>query len=398
MKIAIFTDTYFPQTNGVVVYLSDFIKVLSEENEVVLVAPGGRQLRVEQCPRKMRIYWVPASPFPFYEGYRMASVDYRRVSDIIRKEKPEVVHAHAPVLLGLQGIFAAKRQGVPVAVTYHTHFPDYVPYLLNGKLPAFLSRLSNFTVQKMIKQVFKRTDAVTAPTVELEKELRSYGLRNVLHIPNGIDFGKFVSRKGGVERFRRKYKLRGKKVILYAGRISFEKKLDVLLEAFTMIERKDRLLLIVGRGPYLKQLRNLAKGLGVRNTVFTGFLDSASLSAAYQCADIFASASDSETFGLTYVEAMHFGLPVVAARKLGAKEVVENNKSGILVEPGSTIGFAKAMELLLDEPGLRKKMGKRGRERAKHYSIEESTAKTLLLYKRLISKNRHRKAKVSGFI
>lgn len=402
MKIALFTDTFLPQTNGVVVYLQDLIRVLSREHDVVLVAPGSGPLKVEQPSRGVKIYWVPASPFPFYEGYRMASVDYRRISDILKKEKPDVVHAHAPVLLGLQGIFAAKRRGIPVVVTYHTHFPEYVPHLLNGKLPAFLNRLSRYTVRKLIKQVFKRVDSVTAPTVELTRELRSYGLRNVVHIPNGIDFGKFDRhKKADVEALRRRYGTRGKKVILYAGRISFEKRIDLLLEAFRMIDKKDMLLLIVGSGPNLKQLKAMAKGLGIRNIRFTGFVEHSALSAAYRCADLFASASDTETFGLTFVEAMHLGLPVVGVRKLGAKEVIENGKSGLLVEPGDTAGLAKAMERLLEDRALRRKMGRAARERAKIYSIDKSAEKTLALYKKLILQSRkgaRKRLRVGRFI
>jgi len=95
MRIAIFTDTFFPQTNGVVAYLNDSIKLLCEKNEVILFAPGSGPLRVEDR-KNLRIYWIPSSPFPFYEGYRIASLHYKRVSGLLAKEKPDIVHAHAP--------------------------------------------------------------------------------------------------------------------------------------------------------------------------------------------------------------------------------------------------------------------------------------------------------------
>ncbi|MEW6036593.1 MAG: glycosyltransferase family 1 protein [Candidatus Micrarchaeota archaeon] len=384
MRIAIFTDTYVPQMNGVVAYLSDAIRLLSRDNDVVVFAPGvGRQLRVEQAGR-LRTYWVPSSPFPFYEGYRIASINYKRVSNLLRKEKPDVVHAHAPVNLGLQGIIAARRKKIPVVVTYHTHFPDYVPHLLNGKLPKVLADISGYTVKRMIRHVFGMADVVTAPTNELAAELRSYGLTNVEYLPNGIDFSKLRCSPREAAAFRKSHGLTGKKVVLYLGRISFEKRLDALLEAFRRIEKPGRVLVVAGSGPYLKDFRDFAKTRGLKNAVFAGFVKRPA--AAYCCADVFASASDSETFGLTFVEAMHAGVPAIGVRRLGAKEIIRHGRNGLLVEPGDTAGLAKAMERLLDDERLRERLGEAGKKTAKRYSIENSVGETLRIYRRLVRK------------
>lgn len=384
MKIAIFTDTYLPQMNGVVAYLCDSIKILGKSNELVLFAPGNGPGRLEQISEKLKIYWIPASPFPFYEGYRMASVNYKRVSDILKRERPDIVHAHAPVILGLQGIISAKRKGIPVVITYHTHFPDYLPHLLNGKLPGILNKLGRYTVKKLIKHAFKRADIVTAPTRELVKELRSYGLQNVVYIPNGVDFKKFKRDRRKEVEFRNEHGIQKKKTVLYVGRISFEKKLDVLLDAFRMIEKRDRQLLIVGSGPYLHKVKDLAKGLGIKNVIFTGFVRDTV--AAYQCADIFASASDSETFGLTFVEAMHMGLPVIGVRRLGAKEIIKNGNCGILVEPGNGRELADAIDKLLENRKLHGRMSEQARRRSTIYSMEKSINKMLKIYEKLVSR------------
>lgn len=383
MKIAVFTDTYLPQTNGVVAYLCDSLRLLSRDNDVVLFAPGTARLRVEQASPRMRVYWVPASPFPFYEGYRIASFDYRRLSAILKREKPDIVHAHAPVPLGLQGLLWAKRHGVPSVVTYHTHFPDYLPHLLNGRLPDFLRSISSYTVRKFIKHVFGHVDAVTAPTQELCAELRSYGLRNVVHLPNGVDFGKFCSKPAHGRKFRAEHGIGDRKALLYVGRLSFEKRLDVLLEAFRMAEKKDRVLVIVGSGPALPKLRELASALELKGVVFTGFVRDAG--AAYLAGDVFASASDTETFGLTFVEAMHAGLPAIGVSRLGAREVI-TPECGILVEPGDAAGMARAMDRLLSSPSLRGRMGREAVKRAAMFSIARSVSRTLSIYRRLLAK------------
>jgi glycosyltransferase involved in cell wall biosynthesis len=383
MKIAVFTDTYLPQTNGVVTYLVDSLRLLSKNADVVLFAPGGRDLRVEQHSPRMKIYWIPASPFPFYESYRIASFNYRRVSGILNKEKPDIVHAHAPVPLGLQGLLWAKRHHVPSVITYHTHFPDYLPHLLNGKLPTFLHGLGRQSVRQLICHIFGRVDVVTAPTYELCDELRSYGLHNVVHMPNGVDFRKFRAGPKAGAAFRNAYGIGQCRVVLYVGRISFEKRLDILLEAFRMIEDRNRALVIVGSGPYLGKLKELAAALKARKVIFTGFVKDAG--AAYQCADIFVSASDTETFGMTFVEAMHAGLPTIGVRKLGAKEVI-TSKCGLLVEPGSPGELGRAMEKLLDDENLRANMAKEAVKRAAQYSIEKSVRKTLGIYRGLLGR------------
>jgi glycosyltransferase involved in cell wall biosynthesis len=310
-------------------------------------------------------------------------MNYKRVSDLLKEVDPDIVHAHAPVVLGLQGMISAKRKGIPVLVTYHTHFPDYVPHLLNGRLPEPFSKVSDYTVKKMIKHAFGLADAVTAPTRELVRELRSYGVRNAMYLPNGIDLKRFTYGRKKAEGFRKRYGIaKGKKVVLYLGRVSFEKKLDILLQAFGMIEDKDRVLVIAGKGPYLDALKDLAKALGIRGIVFTGYLKD--IPAAYAAADVFASASDSETFGLTFIEAMHVGLPVIGARRLGPKELIEHGKNGLLVKPGSASAMAKAMDRLLKDGRLRRRMGEAGRKISEAYSLEKSVEITLDIYRNLL--------------
>ncbi|MBU0532377.1 glycosyltransferase [Candidatus Micrarchaeota archaeon] len=381
MKIAVFTDTYFPQINGVVSYLSNSLKLLAKNNEVVLFAPGDKILKVEKISKTFKIYWIPAKAFPFYEGYRISSMNYKRVSELLKKENPDIVHAHAPVVLGLEGIISAKRKNIPTVVTYHTHFPDYVPHLLNGRLPEPFSKISDYTVKKMIKHVFKMVDVVTAPTNELVNELKSYGLSNVIYLPNGVDLKKFRKNAKKAALFRKQHKIGKKKMILYLGRVSFEKKIDVLLEAFKMIENDERLLVICGGGPYVDDFKKLAVALGIKNVIFTGYLDD--INSAYSAADIYVSASDTETFGLTFIEAMYTETPVIGVKRLGPKELIKNGKTGVLVEPSNIAELANAMEKLLNDAKLCKRMGTEAHKTAKKYSLRKSVEKTIEIYRGL---------------
>jgi len=385
MKIALFTDTYHPQVNGVVSFLESITPVLAKEHEVLVFAPGdAKKIEKKRLARNVVIYWIPASPFPFYEGYKVSSVMLRQIWQILRKENVSVVHAHAPVLLGLQGMLAAKRLGIPVVATYHTHYPDYLPYIVNGKLPNFLKPLSDRTVKGLIRLVFSLADCSTAPTEELATELRTYKVKNVAVLPNGIDLKSLKTSKRIESDFRKRYGIKSKKIILFVGRMGFEKRLDVVLASLKKLKNKDWCFLAVGKGPELERYEKAAEEFG-ENAVFCGFLENDVLHAAYGCADLFVSASDSETFGLTFIEAMAFGLPAIGVNKLGAKEIIKNGMNGFVIRPGDSTAMAKKIDLLLNDNALRARMGKEAKKTAKCYSIEESARKSVEIYRDLVS-------------
>jgi glycosyltransferase involved in cell wall biosynthesis len=282
-------------------------------------------------------------------------------------------------------MIAGRRRGIPVVATYHTHYPDYVPHITRGKLPSALGELGAKTAKGIVRHIFGMADVVTAPTRELAGELRSYGLKRVVHLPNGIDLAKIRCAARDVAAFRKAHGIvDGTKAAIYLGRLSFEKKVDVLIEAFRMVKGGDKILIIAGGGPSLEKFRELAGIPDAKNIVFTGFVERPA--AAYRAAQVFVSASESETFGLTFVEAMHMGLPAIGVRKLGAKEVITDGKDGLLVEPGDPAALACAMERLLDDGRLRRRMGAEGRKTARRYAIQNSVKETLAIYRRLLER------------
>jgi 1,2-diacylglycerol 3-alpha-glucosyltransferase len=390
MRIALFTDTYHPQINGVVSFLDTIIPKLCVSNEVILFAPGEKEkITVQKMNKRFKIYWVPASPFPYYEGYRMSKVALRSISKIMKKEKPDVVHAHAPTLLGLQGIMVAKKRNVPTVATYHTHFPDYLPYLLDGKLPKVFDSISHKTVRGLIRFVYSLVDIPTAPTAELVKELKNYGVKNPIRLINAVDLQSMKSSTKLDAEFMNRYGIaKNKKIILFVGRVGFEKKLGVLLDSVKKLKSRNWILVIAGSGPQLENYRQQAETLGLKNVIFTGFLEDRLLGAAYSQADLFVSPSDSETFGLTFIEAMAYGKPVIGVNKLGPKELITNGSDGFLIKAGSSNILAKKIDELLGSPSLRKKMGEQAKITAKKYSATECMRETMEIYDSLIRKKK----------
>lgn len=379
-KVAVFTETYFPLKNGVDVFLKDLLPRLSENAEVILFAPGGKKLQVEEVNPNFKIYWVPACNFPFYEGYRMATIGIKDIKHILEEERPDVVHLHSPVLIGLKALYASKKLKIPTIATYHVHHTDYIQHLFGGHLPKFIEKLLKPLVRKLTAYVYSRIDIVTVSTNVIKERLEHYGIKDVVCIPDGIDFGKFE--KSGKDPFEQYSIPQEKPIVLYVGRISFEKKLELLLKAFEKIE--DATLLIVGDGPALEANRRLVQDLGLSNVIFTGRIENELLGNIYRIASVFVSPSDTETFGLTFAEAMGFGLPIIGVAKLGPIDIIRDGKNGFLVKPNDSAALADKIKILLANPTIREDLSTQAVIDAyERYHIVRTAERFLTLYEEL---------------
>ncbi len=364
MKILVVTDTYYPQTNGVVRYLLQSLPKLAKQHEIVLFAPESTK-----SDEIVNTQWIKSIPFPLYEGYRIALPDLFLLKKI-KDEKPDIIHCHAPVNLGLHTILIGKYLKIPIVITHHTHFPDYIHHIIRiGKL----QEISKEAVKKLIKQVYNLANVTTAPTEKVVAELKEYGVKNVVYIANGIDpLGEKSPEKA--EEFIKKYGIK-KPYLLYLGRISKEKKLDILLKACKGLN-----LVVCGGGPDLERLKKEYPEFR-----YTGFLDEKELIGAYSGAEIFVSASDSETFGLTFVEAMHFGIPVVGVNSMGAAEVIEHEVSGLLAKPNDPKALREEILRLMENKELYNKIKKNSLKRAKEFSLDKNIERFNKLYEGIIS-------------
>ncbi|MBI5222920.1 glycosyltransferase [Candidatus Micrarchaeota archaeon] len=389
MKIVFFTDTYHPQTNGVVVYIHDAIAELSKEHDIILIAPDKvKKIEEERTEHGLRIK-IPSWPFPFYKGYLVAKIFESQIAKIIEREQPDIIHLHAPIWLGLKGLEIAQHKKIPVVITYHTHFPDYVPHILGGHFPERLKGATDYLTKKMIKSFFSKADVVITPSEELKKELEKYGLKNIEYVQNGIDLTRFDgASKETIEKFKRQYKLADKHVVLYTGRLSIEKGVDRLVEIAGLLDSKNTVVLIVGTGPRFENLKKKTDKQRIKNIIFTGFVNNEELIAAYQSADVFVSPSTSETFGLTFVEAMYNGLPVIGMNKLGPKEIIKDGQNGYLIQTNQTREIVERVNRLISEKELRTQMSNHAREDAQKYGIARNIAKILEIYQKTIKKHK----------
>jgi glycosyltransferase involved in cell wall biosynthesis len=347
--------------------------------------PGKKSFRIENRSKNLRIVKVPSFQFHQYKGYRVPKLQLKKISRIMEKEKFDIIHIHTPFTLGLVGIAMSRLYSIPIVGTYHTYLPEYFPHIVKGRFHEVMKKIGGFPIKKFTKYVYSKLDCTIAPSEETARILKNLEIKNVTVIPNGIKLERFRYQKKSIEKIRKKYKIpRGKKILLYLGRISFEKKLSILLKAFKILENEgeDVFLLIAGSGPYIEKYKKEAKQLELKNIQFTGFVKDELIPAIYHTSNIFVSPSDTEVGPITFIEAMACGLPLIGVNSGGVRNIVQHGKNGLLARPKDPVSLALKIKTLLDKEELMKKMRKINRDIVKEYSIESTTKKLLNLYRR----------------
>lgn len=335
MNIALFTDTYYPEINGVAtsVYLlkQELEKRGHEVYVITTTTPGAPE-------HEHNVYRVPSLPCLLITERRVGVFYHRRLAHIIRHMHLDVIHTQTEFSLGIFGRIMAKELHLPLVHTYHTIYEDYTHYFM--KFKSLDERAKSF-VRVFTKVCCNTVEQVIVPTDKVRNLLRSYHVKqNINIIPTGIDLSKFDPEKytqKEILTLRESFGISPQeKVILYLGRISQEKNLEELLVGIPAFLEKhqDAKFLIIGGGPdkerlveLVKNLRDLSKEAKER-IIFGGEQPWDIIGKFYQLGDVFVSASNSETQGLTYIEAMASGLPVVAKEDSCLEDILENGYNG----------------------------------------------------------------------
>ena len=320
-------------------------------------------------------YEFPSIVFPAYPGYNI-SVPTRTLKKALIKEKRlDLIHMQTPFTAGYFGLLAAQIHKTPTVMTYHTWLSEYVGHLLVGFAEQTLKKWFAAPTWAYTRLIYNRADAVIAPSKMLTRELAEHNVNkdHLFAVPNSISPIFFKKNKIVKGKFRKMFKIpEDKQVILYIGRISYEKRLESLLQAYNELKEKDDnlYLVIVGDGPHLSMYKQSAQKLKLKDCIFTGFYPHDNLPEAYQSGDIFVSPSDTETQGLTYIEAMSQGIPVVGVRAGGVVDYIIHEENGLLAKTRSSEHVKEQMEKLLYDKNLKNKLKENGLKTAHNYSLE----------------------------
>ena len=373
MRIAIVTDSYFPTRDGVATQVLTTRQCLEElGHEVFIIAPDPGEK-----DREEGVYYVKAKPFKSYEGYFLPTFRHNNL-EIIRELKPDLIHMHGCTVMTVKGLVTSHFTKIPTVQTFVTMVNEVAYQYSPIKIPP---NMLNKMVQVYLRQELKRPNALIVPTPSIAKELLEMGVKpkRMEIIPVGVDIRRFNKNDKGDE-IRQRHGLVGKKVLITVGRMSFEKKVDLLIRTMKRMD-DDVALLVCGKGPMDQEWRQLAIDEGVSDkVVFAGFVPDDELISYYSCADIFITASKFETQGLTTLEAMACEIPAMCANGRAFTDVIKEGVNGYLFETTEDDCERVIRQGLENLESLKKG----ARETAELYSIQNTATALEKLYKEVI--------------
>lgn len=371
-KMAHFTDT-FHEINGV---------ALTLRHQLELARAGGKDLTVITCDGEARpsaegvMNFEPIGVFelPEYPEQKLNPPPFLEMLHYCYENQFTQIHTATPGPLGLAALAIGKIMKVPVSGTYHTAVPQYAQRLTgDGGIEAL--------VWKYILWFYEQLDFILVPSKSTGDELIGKGIEpeKIRLFPRGVDTRLFNPSKRDVESLRELLGSGPGLKILYVGRISKEKDLLVLGQAFKDLVRKVRNveLVLVGDGPYMNEMKEFMDGTGC---IFTGYREGEELAGIYAGCDIFAFPSATDTFGNVVLEAQASGLPVIVTNSGGPRENIIPGKTGLIVEAGDVGSLVAALETLISDLERLKEMGRAARRYMEARSYEAAFEQTWRMY------------------
>lgn len=386
MKIGIFTDTFYPEVNGVATSCLNLMHGLERMgHEVHVYAPKCKGLEPYNHPH---VHYLASTPFVFLKDRNIALPGYRTVNQTKNMDF-DVIHTQSEFVMGIFGRFVARKCGCPLVHTYHTAWEDYTYYITHGHQDATAKKIA----KRYSEWWCQRTDRTIVPTGKTENLLRQYGVEGPIDvIPSGMEIERFYREnhpKEEIIQTRLECGVReGERVLLYIGRLAKEKNVEQIIRVFPKLREHcpDVRLVVIGEGPMLPVLEKTVKSLDDSDSVsLIGAKPWEIIDRYYAIGDVFASASHSETQGLTYLEAMASGLCVCAVKDPCLYGVIEDGVNGILTGD-SDEEFLRG--LMLSFTLLGKSAGQRAARTAARFSVAPFAQSVMDCYTKAVAERK----------
>ena len=387
MKIAIFVETYLPYLNGVVTHVKILREGLINNGHEVLIVTADKNVKehviedgVLRCPalEVKRIY-----------GYGLSSPLSGTLKHMIREFDPDIIHIQQEFGIGLAGMRAARDLNVPLIYTLHTMYDDYIYYIAPRPLTDIAKRISH----NYFRFIARRADIITGPSKKCADFLANAKVHRTVHvIPNSVELENYTDDATTPEQraaIRKKYSIpENAFVACFCGRIGREKGIDKLIELWSeqMTDLENAYLLVIGNGPEREELEQLARQSGAgEHIIFTGAVAHDDIPPYYACCDVYATASLSEMYSISMLEAQASGLPVVQRLDPDNADQIQVGVNGFLFETNEQFGeiMHKLYNMTEDE---QKTLSESVRDSVKERSSDGIAKYLLDLYQQAIDK------------
>ncbi len=388
MKILHVLDHYKPHFSGYVFRTSYILKYQQELGlEPVCVTSPKQEINLAEQLEvdDVRIYRTRQNSFgttPFIKEARLMNALMKRIEEVIKKEKPDVIHAHSPSLNGIPALKAGRKYNIPVVYEARAFWEDAAVDHGTFKESSFKYRVSHFIETRFLKKV----DAIFTISEGMRKEMIAHGIseKQITIIPNGVDTKQFSTIPRD-EFLSQKKNIKGKKVLGFIGSFYHYEGIDLLIDAFAEILKKNNnvVLLLVGEGPEYTKIREMTdkKGLNGR-VIFTGKIPHQEIRRYYSVMDILVYPRKSMRLTelvtpLKPLEAMALGKVVAGSNVGGIRELIKDGGNGILFKPDSIESIASALIELISNPALQESLS---REAVIYVNKERSWDKIIQRY------------------
>ena len=391
MRIGIFTDTYPPYINGVSTSILMLQHALEKQGRQVFIVTVNTEKMSYKYEDDNKIIRIPGIPTGIYD-YRLTGIYPLRIIKKIKKWNLDVIHSHTEFGVGTFARIIAKQFGIPLVHTYHTMYEDYVHYITKGYFDGASKKIVEYLTKFYCDKTTTELIVPTKKTYDLFKQKYKFD-RNVHIVPTGIEIERFYkenNNKKEIEKLRNDLGFdKNDFVILFVGRIAEEKNINLLLDSQNIINKKYKncKILIVGDGPDLEKLKKqYSKN---KSIVFAGKVPWENIPKYYLLANVFATASTSETQGLTVIEACAASLPPICINDESFTNVVIDDLNGKIFNTKKE--YIKIIEnLILDKQTL-KRLSNQARVSSETYSSKYYASRVLDVYKKAIENSDRKK-------
>jgi glycosyltransferase involved in cell wall biosynthesis len=376
MKVAYFTESLLPHVDGVSRTLAQLFATLEERGVDFRIfspfQPG------PEISWSSRVHPIPYIRFPLYKDYRLASPVGHGAGRLLDAYRPDLVHMVSPTPINIAAERYARRRGLPVVSSFHTHFVSYFRFYGIGGAEPFGWWL--------LRRFYRHCEAVYAPSQSIIGELAGHGIRNTELWSRGIDLRRFSPAYRDPELRR----LAGAPdedtpVLLLVSRLVKEKDLAdlVAMEHVLRGRGSTHRLVLVGDGPMRAQLQGELPG-----AFFAGHQTGDALARWYASGDVFVFPSTTETFGNVVLEAQASGLPTVVVDRGGPADLVRPGETGFITRANDPEDLATHVQRLLDDPAARRRMGATARDAAGARDWAAINGRLIDSYARVIARGR----------
>lgn len=389
MNVAIFTDTYLPEINGVAVSVDSLFKLLRKNGHNAYVVTTSSEKHISF---KNYVLRIPGLELKKLYGYRLSSFFNLKAYRILKSLHLDLVHVNTEFGIGQFGLIFANKFNLPSVYTYHTMYEDYTYYATKG----YFDRFSKRAIREFDKTCMNRANEIISPSEKTKIYIKSIGVEKYINVvPTGFDFNRFIKSEEHYKKaleVKKEFKIpENKRILLCLGRIAKEKSFDIIIKGYSeylkTCKNDDTILLFVGDGPERSILEELVDSLNLRShIIFVGKVDNSLVPYFYMISEVFLNASLSETQGLTFMEAMASSLLVLCRFDNNLVGVIDNNVTGFFFQDEDDFKGKLDYVLSLEEE-TKEKIKKNAFE-----SIDAFSEKTFYnnineVYKRAIRRN-----------